>query len=351
MEDFGYSPVKITGDLGEKYTAAPREVTILDFVPDQSPDIARAIEYLKHLPAAVEFNGSDDATIKVANAIGDLGLSQECALEIIWEHWANRCEGDWTKDWLEEKIRSAYCSRQNEIGCDALGNRPTNEIFAEFLANAKPRGSTISASALEGKPIPPREWVIKDWLLKGSVASLYGDGGLGKSLTAMQALTDVSLGLPFFGLETRQMRGFGYFSEDSEAELHRRQADIVASLGVKFSDLKDLFWQSRVGCNNILMKFLREGEGEPTEPFAELRKEVLRIEARFVVLDAAADVFGGNEIIRPQVRQFINMLTGLALEIDGAILSLAHPSAAGLARDEEQGEAPHGITPCDHAGI
>lgn len=48
-----------------------------------------------------------------------------------------------------------------------------------------------------------------------------------------------------------------------------------------------------------------------------------------VIIDTAADTFAGNENIRPQVRQFIALLTRLALEIDGAVVLLAHPSQSG----------------------
>jgi len=50
---------------------------------------------------------------------------------------------------------------------------------------------------------------------------------------------------------------------------------------------------------------------------------------QLVVIDTAADVFAGNENIRPQVRQFIALGTRLARAIDGAVLLLAHPSQTG----------------------
>jgi RecA-family ATPase len=42
--------------------------------------------------------------------------------------------------------------------------------------------------------------------------------------------------------------------------------------------------------------------------------------ARLVPLDTAADLFGGNENDRSQVRRFIGLLNYLAIEIDGAVL-------------------------------
>ena len=67
----------------------------------------------------------------------------------------------------------------------------------------------------------------------------------------------------------------------------------------------------------------------PTLRFAQLRQHALKIGARAVVIDSGATTFGGSEIDRAQVTQFCTLLTGLAQDIDGAVLLLALPSAAG----------------------
>jgi RecA-family ATPase len=41
-------------------------------------------------------------------------------------------------------------------------------------------------------------------------------------------------------------------------------------------------------------------------------------------------VFGGDEIDRSQVRKFVSMLRGLAIDYDCAVLLLSHPSLTGL---------------------
>ncbi len=48
--------------------------------------------------------------------------------------------------------------------------------------------------------------------------------------------------------------------------------------------------------------------------------------ARLLVLDNAAQVFGGNENDRSQVTQFMNKLSGLAQRMCGAIVLCGHPS-------------------------
>lgn len=65
-----------------------------------------------------------------------------------------------------------------------------------------------------------------------------------------------------------------------------------------------------------------------SSPSAQAEARTFR--PRLIVLDTAADLYGGDEIKRGQVRQFIGMLRKLAIEIDCAIVLLAHPSVQGM---------------------
>lgn len=241
-----------------------------------------------------------------------------------------------TKEDIEAELRRI----EIENGIDPL--REFNDFLEEDLPEAKkPTEITdapiINASSLQGIECKPREWLLDGWIQRGNVTALYGDGGVGKSLVALQMMTCVSLGNDFFDIPTTKSKVFGYFCEDSADELHRRQYDINNHYGLEFKDLKDIYWQSRVGYDNTLMTFLREATGSPQKAYEILRTEVLKIGAQFVVIDTAADTFGGNENVRVQVRQFVNLLNKLAMEINGSVLLCAHPSAAGLARNDGTG--------------
>lgn len=195
----------------------------------------------------------------------------------------------------------------------------------------------VDPTTLEGVAIPEFKWLLDEWIPWGYVTALYGDGGTGKSLLAQQLMTAIATGQFFFGIPTATCRVLGYFCEDKEDEIHRRQASINDAMGVAFTDLGRVRWVSRVGEDNILMEFLREGTGSATRAYEQLRAAAIECGAQFVVLDTAADLFGGNENVRPQVRQFINLLARLAIEIDGAALLCAHPSASGMSSGEGSG--------------
>jgi RecA-family ATPase len=97
-------------------------------------------------------------------------------------------------------------------------------------------------------------------------------------------------------------------------------------------------WESRVGTDNILMEFDQGGRAALTTLFNALEGAAIEFGAKLAILDTAADIFGGNENIRPQVRQFISSCLGkLARAIGGAVILCAHPSRAGLSTGEGDG--------------
>jgi RecA-family ATPase len=48
------------------------------------------------------------------------------------------------------------------------------------------------------------------------------------------------------------------------------------------------------------------------------------------VIDNVADVFGGSEIDRSQVRQFVALMRQIAIAANGYVIMSAHPSLAGI---------------------
>jgi RecA-family ATPase len=193
-------------------------------------------------------------------------------------------------------------------------------------------------TTLQGKPVPLRRWLVGDWIPADTTSGLYGDGGTGKTLLAQQLQTCCATALKWLGLPTLRCRSIGLYCEDTQDELHRRQADINRHYSLTFADLADMRWQSRIGFDNLLMTFDGGGRADLTELFAAFEREAVAFAAKLAILDTAADIYGGNENIRPHVRQFISACLGrLARAIDGAVLLCAHPSRAGLTSGEGDG--------------
>jgi len=190
----------------------------------------------------------------------------------------------------------------------------------------------INPKNLIGTP-PKRDWIIPDWLPKGCVTAIYGDGGVGKSLLMLQLMTAVSTGKEWLGYTTKPMRVYGLLCEDDENEVWCRLHDINRQLGLSMSDLDNVRYVSRVGEDNLLMTFGDKDVGNLTNFFHKLAKDIQEFKPDLVVLDTAADIFGGNENNRTHVRQFIqNCCAKIARDANAAVLICAHPSDSGLQR-------------------
>lgn len=189
----------------------------------------------------------------------------------------------------------------------------------------------VDPRGLAGVPIPVREWIVEDWLPFGHVTISYGDGGVGKTLLSQQLMTSCTTGAYWLGLTPRRCRVFGLFCEDDADEVHRRQGRINEALELNWADLGDMRWACAVGEDNILVRFGADGRWVTTPRFDQVIAAAKDFGAQLLVIDTAADTFGGNENARQEVRAFLGpVLTKLARDIGGAVLLNAHPSRSGL---------------------
>ena len=86
------------------------------------------------------------------------------------------------------------------------------------------------------------------------------------------------------------------------------------------------------------MTFTRSGAGEPTSFHRQVVQAAQDLEVKLVIIDTAADTFGGSENDRNQVRQYVQRALGqIALKTGGAVVCCAHPSREGLKSGEGDG--------------
>ena len=93
---------------------------------------------------------------------------------------------------------------------------------------AKPH--IIRPPELQGKSAPERRWIVPNWIPRGVVTGLYGDGGLGKTLLAQQLQTATALARPWIGQFAEPVKSLGIYCEDEFEELWRRQEDLTVSM-------------------------------------------------------------------------------------------------------------------------
>jgi AAA domain len=197
------------------------------------------------------------------------------------------------------------------------------------------QGKTICPTIFKGTQAPPRIWIAPEWVPYDVVTGLYGDGGTGKSLLMLMLQTATALsgsnmwlGVPVMG----EIVSLGIYCEDDQNELQRRQEGVNAAYFIDHDALSNVRWQSRYGLDNTLMTFSRGGHrGQLTKLYHRLLEEALDIKAKLTIVDTAADTFGGSELDRGQVRQFVQRALGqIAIKTGGAVICCAHPSLSGL---------------------
>jgi RecA-family ATPase len=188
----------------------------------------------------------------------------------------------------------------------------------------------ISPADWEGQPIPIREWYVADLIPMRQVTILSGDGGVGKSLLALQIAAAGSMEVDTLGLAPMGGRALYLGAEDEADEFQRRLFDIVGAHDRYLKHLSNFRLIPLAGQDALLSVPDRSGKMEPTGLWRAITDYAKDFRPRIIVLDTVADLFGGEEIKRGQARQFIGMLRQLAIDGDCAIILLAHPSVAGM---------------------
>jgi RecA-family ATPase len=157
-----------------------------------------------------------------------------------------------------------------------------------------------------------------------------GDGGLGKTLLMLQLQTSCAIGGLWLGLPVKQCISVGFYTEDDEEDIRIQQEAINRAYGIGLPDLDDCHWFPRQREENEIVVFDRRGKAILTKFYTQVREATLDNFAKLLVLDVAVDLFGGDEIIRRQVRAFSRPLNALAREMQGTVVFTSHPSQAGI---------------------
>jgi len=226
----------------------------------------------------------------------------------------------------------------NHPGPSDLAVAPTTGHTGELEEND---GEIISAADING-PAEQRQWLLENWIAHRTTAMLFGQGGVGKTLLVHQLANCVAEGEDFMDMPTMKMPVLAVLCEDDRLEIDRRQLDINEWRGLHdFTGKapKDCYLWPRVGHDNTLVTFPNQGEGQASAFYSKLYAAVEKhkgdAEDIFIILDTAADMFGGNENIRREVNSFLKYYIGaLCTQLGATVLILAHPSRAGMANKD-----------------
>ncbi len=215
------------------------------------------------------------------------------------------------------------------------GPREGDEIIVTAQAAAKPLAPLefIDAASLADHDAPPRRWLVPNRIPAGNVTLLSGDGAAGKTTIALQLAVATLKGDSWLNAVVDQQGPAMFFSAEEDLdEIHRRMAAISAHRGRGIEALGGLHVLGLPGQDALLGVADRSGVIRPTPLFEALSASASAVQPALIVIEAAADTFGGNENDRSQVRQFIGLLRRLCNAAGGsALVLIAHPSLSGMA--------------------
>lgn len=191
-------------------------------------------------------------------------------------------------------------------------------------------------TAWHGKPVPDREWVVHNRIMRRTVCSLSGEGAIGKGILSGQLCVGSVLGTHWVGAVLLEGPAIYIDAEDDEDELRRRFLAISAYYQTDFERLAGLHIISLVGRDAALGVADRNGIVRATPLFEQLLTAVERIKPVIIAVNSAADVFAVNENDRGQARQSVGLLRMLAIAGNSGVLLSTHPSRAGMSQEDGQ---------------
>jgi hypothetical protein len=162
--------------------------------------------------------------------------------------------------------------------------------------------------------VPEREWAVFNRIPLRQTCLFSGEGAAGKSLTQLYLCVAHVLARDWLGQMPEPGPAFFIDAEDDDKELHRRLAAILKHYGASFQEAVSggLYLRSLVGEDAVLASPTKGGIVEPTALYKALLERAGDLKPRMIGIASSANVFAGNEVARPEVQQFISLLTRLA---------------------------------------
>ncbi|MCH7577961.1 MAG: AAA family ATPase [Chloroflexi bacterium] len=220
-----------------------------------------------------------------------------CSLLAFWSRDAIQIDrlfrqsGLYREKWDERHYGDGHTYGEGTIeGALAL----TTEAYTPGLQREQQRNGPEPNEKTEGKPLlktlrvlavaeieepGPRQWRIQDLAPEHYPASIYGDGGQGKSFLALAAGTTVTVGGSFLGMPTIKGKTLYLDWELDAEEFARRAYQVARGMGLDGPPADLLYVNASLPLLSIK---------------AELENEVRTRGINFLIIDSLGAAAGGN---------------------------------------------------------
>jgi RecA-family ATPase len=241
--------------------------------------------------------------------------------------------GDELTEWAE--VVGIGADDAQHIIAAAKNSKPPSSARNDPQAEVLPPLPFIDMSKWDDEPVPEQEWAVPNRIPKRQCVLFSGEGGTGKSTEQLHLCAAHVLARDWLGSLPEHGPAIFFDAEDEGQTIHRRLAPITRHYQVRYADLikGGLHLLSLFGQDAVLATVTRGGKVEPTPRYKQLLQAAGDIKPVMMGIASAANVYTGSEIERPQVQQFIGLLTQLAIVANGSVVLISHPSQAGITSD------------------
>jgi hypothetical protein len=218
------------------------------------------------------------------------------------------------------------------------------DAAAKFSQQATQNIAALTTSTVQPVPvfvpgqIAPRQWVYARWYIRGIIAALLAEGGVGKSALAMLEAVAMALGLELLAgdknaVANRPLTVWYHSSEDSFEEQQRRLAAVLLHYGRTHADLKGRLILTSGHDHNI--QFAQMGQNGPeltpgTREWVTQTAQSLGVDV--LILDPLSATHSLPENSNEAINLLVDSFRRIARDANIAIC-LVHHVAKAAARD------------------
>lgn len=299
---------------------APRERTAEAVVELDLPlSVECAVEWLAAAaPAAIEGAGGDHTTFTVACRLRDYGISEALAVELMAEHYNERCCPPWSPEELAVKVANAYAYGQNAPGAAS----PAALVSGlDGLVSAPPPPRTAAGAWFHHGDDWSRDaaWLFYEALPATGTALLTAPSQAGKSFLAVHLAHMLATGRRFFNIAPDEVGGTIFLA--AEGNLVRRLAALEedARLPIAGCHVSGLSVQ---GALDAVEAALRAKADEMLAEFG--------VPVRLIVLDTlSASGLLADENDNAEAAAAMNRLAQISERLGALVLVTHHPKKGG----------------------
>ena len=322
--------------------AAPEQLVLLAGTPkerdhgaavsiDDPDDIVFAIHYLlKDAPVAIEGRGGNSTTYAVAARVIEIGVSAERAVDLMAEHWNERCLPPWTREELLTLCQNAQNYAQNRQGSGGVAAAAADWQGAVVLPPAPPPTSAGKFDKIFAirtltpiELIPPRDWIMHRLLMRGEGSVLAGPGGVGKSGFSLALAAHGAVGKSFAGFAVpKPFKTIVYNLEDGRNEMEARlyAACAVYDLDPREVEKHILLWPGR----ELRFRLMNRDHTFAMADIQELARLMRSQSFDAVVLDPLISLHHEEENDNAAMGDVMDAFNGLCRLANAAGLALQH---------------------------